>query len=958
VDAQDFLTRVVAPGAYYAFAFKRPGSSGLRHKFFPQADIEEAVRWLRHTADTSDVYHAVASFKEERRLQANVEALRCFWYDADISRPGDGKQPGQVWQTHAELIEWLWSVRDRLPMPNLWMSSGYGMHLYWVIDRALPGNEWTVHAKAFRSLLAELGARGDIGISTDSARILRPPETFNYKVPTDRVPCWEMTAGQRKLNLPRFYPADEFLAKFTTVVSSLGAPPPGKQPRSKLLAAAKANLTRPPPADFNVISNHCPQVKKSLAEGGEHDDRTLWHLMVNLAYFCNDREAAHRLGRKFPKYSEEETDAKFDQTEREHEEKGTFGAPDCASFDANRKGVCDNCAWRGKIKGPYNISTYELPRGYRQAPDAVERWDNELKDWLVLVKGRVDNAQLLDQGDGGGYRLLFDYTLDRTRHIQVDGNKVSNTFDKIRSVFAAQHLVLNRSNALKFMDFIMAWITELQEACKAVEAPPSFGWVRNKDTGELEGLSIGGTFYRPDGSAGVAQLGDPTIHKNYRPCGDIEGWREATTFVVGDKPELQVLVAASFAAPLMEFVGESCILSVWSSKSGARKTSAFRVGTAVWCNPITGMSAIRDTPNSVQHSLGETKFMPVYWDEIHVVNKDHIAMMVEMFFNITQGRGRARLDSKIEQRSVGYWRTLMAISANKPSAEIIEQDRTHTNAGALRLFEYQVEPAGETDEHASSTVQQVERNYGHAGREFAHWAASHVDDIQSTIKHIRSRLYRDVPDIRPEERFHVAVIVGVTAGAAIATQLKLIELDVAGIYKFLKEKFYEQRGSRRDENPVDDVDILSTKFERFMADHVDALLVTQSFAAPGRPRMGSIGGRIVVIGEGPNRNKYPRALIHIGLDEHELRFDHGAFKAWCKRTGESYTTILNLMKSKWGIDDKVRAILAISTEWSSGSKVPYYKLQLNRPELEHHLNWGTPAHVAATNVVPLRPPAE
>ena len=98
-----------------------------------------AVDWLRHTSHECDVWHAVASFKTNgSRTQANAENLRCFWYDADISRPGDGKAADTVWQTNVELIEWLWSVRGDLPMPNLWMSSGYGMHLYWVLDTALP----------------------------------------------------------------------------------------------------------------------------------------------------------------------------------------------------------------------------------------------------------------------------------------------------------------------------------------------------------------------------------------------------------------------------------------------------------------------------------------------------------------------------------------------------------------------------------------------------------------------------------------------------------------------------------------------------------------------------------------------------------------------------------------------------------------------------------------------------
>jgi len=53
----------------------------------------------------------------------------------------------------------------------------------------------------------------------------------------------------------------------------------------------------------------------------------------------------------------------------------------------------------------------------------------------------------------------------------------------------------------------------------------------------------------------------------------------------------------------------------------------------------------------------------------------------------------------------------------------------------------------------------------------------------------------------------------------------------------------------------------------------------------------------------------------------------------------------------------VRAVLAIGTEWSSGAKVQYYRRMLTTPELEHHLNWGTPAP-AASNVVPFPPAAE
>jgi hypothetical protein len=949
MDAVTFLTRVVAPGAYYVFAYKPPDAAGLRQKFFKQDKLAEAIDWLRETAKTSDVYHAVASFKTNaNRKQSNAENLRCFWYDADIKRDGDGKAVTSTWADIQELVAWLGSVKDRLPIPNLWVSSGYGVHLYWVLDTPIPADEWVTHAKAFRGMLSSLGARGDIGISADSARVLRPPETFNYKVPADPRPC--NVIGSRVITQPDFVTKD-FLARLTLRVTTLAGPPPSKKINTKSLVAAKSNLSKPPPSDFAIVATKCLQLQKSLEESGEHDERPLWHLLVNLAYFCDDREGAHLIGNRHPKYSEADTDGKFDQTQREHEAKGSFGAPSCQSISDARPGICANCEYRDRVTSPYSLGwSGDLPAGYNQSDEGIKR-----EDGTSLVGGIASNAQLFFLG--GDFQLAFDYTFGgRTLPIRINESAVSSTIDKIRNAFGKQGVSLDRKVTVPFSDFIMAWIRELKAACRAVDAPPSFGWVHDEGGGYL-GVSVAGTFYRVDGTESLAQPGDLTIHHNYQPKGEIKLWRRATEYVIADKPELHTIVGAAFAAPLMELVGESGILSVWSRLSGARKTSVFRVSTAVWCNPITGMSAIKDTTNSVQQSLGETKIMPVFWDEVHTANKDQVATMVEMFFNITQGRGRARLDQRMEQRTVGYWRTLMILSSNKPNAEIVEQDRSHTNAGAMRLFEYPVEPSGNADPEAVSTVQLVEKNHGHAGREYARWVVANLDTVQQIIKTIRTNLYKDV-DIKPEERFHVATIVGIVAGAWIANKIGLVNLDWQGVYKFLKFKLRNIRSAAQTENPSNDEGkSLSMKFDRFIADMVDDLMVTQSFTKAGRPAArGRLDDRIKIVKD-PSF-KCSRALIHIGLDERELRFDHISFKQWCFRNGQSHTAIYNQMKELWSVTDAVRGVLGNGTQWSSVSQVTYYKIPLTTPELAHYLSLGTPAPAEDSNVVPFPPAAQ
>ena len=979
LDAQGYLARVVAPGGYYAFAYKRP-ESGIIHRFFPQSQVAAAVSFLHEYSRSYDVWVGVASYRDAdlqgydtsgrqrfkgKRTQANAEQLKCFWYDADIARPGDGKSPDRVWADDRELGRWLLRAEaGGLPLPNLWIRSGYGVHLYWVMDTALPAAQWLPHARAFKNMLATLGARGDIGISADSARILRPPETWNRKVPTSPAPCLDMTPV--RAGLPPEYPTGNFLSilqPFVTTGSTfLGTLPAGFRVNTGLLKAAKAGVEKPPPYDFDQIAAQCPQVAQSLAEEGEHDEYAMWHDMTNLAYACRNREAADRIGRGHAKYSPADTQAKWDLTERERQGKD-FGAPLCATIDVDSKrpGVCSNCPHWGQIKSPYSLGKPAalpgtMPSNYRQTEDAIEQWVKD--DWSELISGVMSDVQLLHYG-GGGYRLTYDYTLSgQVHHVGINEAEITIGADRLRPVLIRQGVGLNRYNTSHYGDLLMSWIEELRRNRMYVEAPPPFGWVTDED-GEYLGLAVAGTVYQVDGNEGPAQPGDRKINESYRPKGSIEKWRESAEFVTKGRPDLQALVAAAFAAPLMEFVGESAVMSVWSARSGARKTSAFRVGTAVWANPITGMSAIRDTTNSVQHSLGETRIMPVYWDELHAANKDQIAAMVEMIFNITQGRGRSRLDSTIQQRDVGYWRTLMILSANRSIGEMIEQDRAHTNAGALRLFEFQMEPVGLATLEASTTVAQVERNYGHAGRIFAAWVAQNIPKTKEFIARLRKQLGHDLRVVDPNERFHVATVLGIVTGAHIASrELKLLPLDTKAIYRFLLDKMLEQRIERQIDAPVDDEGKhLGMTFERFMSDCVDDLLVTQSFTPVGRPKIGPSGSDRVKVIKRPGP-QCARAMIHIGLDDGEMRFDNNRFKKWCYENKLSPKAMFSLMYKIWPVR-KVQAILGIGTDYSSGAKVWYHVVQLNRPGLRHHLSWGTP-NPDATNVVtlPLRDPAE
>jgi len=167
-------------------------------------DIPEATGFIRWAdGKNMDVWFGLASYKlatantdkngatfyKGERTAANVDRLQCFWYDADIKRDGDGKDPNRCFADFAALDRWVKQLPQHgVPMPSLWVRSGYGMHLYWPLAAPLTRSEWQPTANHFKSCLIAAGARGDVGVIADAARILRPPNTRNHKVPSQPAP--------------------------------------------------------------------------------------------------------------------------------------------------------------------------------------------------------------------------------------------------------------------------------------------------------------------------------------------------------------------------------------------------------------------------------------------------------------------------------------------------------------------------------------------------------------------------------------------------------------------------------------------------------------------------------------------------------------------------------------------------------------------------------------------------
>lgn len=954
MDTAQFLARVVAPGNYAAIAFKGQ-QHGMTQRFYPYDKLASAAGFAQWCAGQGlDSWHAVASYKlasphakghyQGQRTQDNAQALRCFWLDADIKRAGDNKAPDKAYADMTELVVWVrdFAKATGLPVPNLWVNSGYGMHLYWVLEDALPASDWRGYAEAFKAAMLANGAKGDISTTADSARILRPPGTLNFKVSGSPVPVTVLDKLSRG-----DYPNDlifqalqpyvgQVSAKISNGGSLAGSPPSVFALRQQTTSSATAAAQTVPDRRehlFSEIANRCLQVKTSLANGGAGDSYPLWYLgLLSLAGFCTDGTFfAHEVSKGDPRYDPAAVDAALQQAKHEHQTKGT-GAPTCAHFDGARPGICQTCPHFGKVNSPYSLGVEDgqgdFPDLYRRHEDRIERAVKD-KDgnvgWVTVVSGAV-YAPVLDRV-GEDRKLTFIYERARAKSaVAVMQSAVPVDAAQAMRFFGPQGVTLYKHNAEEFGRFVVSWIEKLRDMRAERENPiPPFGWVVKKD-GTYNGFAVGGTYYRPDGSEEPAPGGDPKILGWYKPKGKLDDWKAACAFVVNGRPDLQVLVAAAFAAPLVEFTGHyGFIMSAWSRDSAVGKSSALQIGTTVWADP-KAMFHLKDTANSIVYRIGHTRVTPAYWDEIQL-DKDEEDKFVDTLFMLGQGKEKARLNSDSTLKESGDWKTILVTTGNRPLMDYVVKRRNDTDAGAVRLFEFLLEhPQLPLNTVAAQTIASAGTNAGNAGRVYAAWLAANATTARSLVTKIQQKLEQSLGAMQ-SERFFVAGMACITVGAFVAHSLGLVKFDMAGMQEFLKRAFYKLRDDRNTNLPVHagyfDIERV---FADFVADNAADRLVTKHFHRPGPPQ------KLDVVWA--PRKLQGRLAIHIGQFEQRMRIDRIVWRNWCYSRGFSPSDITLQLELRWGAKH-IRTVLGAGTDYATG-KVDVIEIPLTSPELAEY----------------------
>jgi len=338
-------------GSKYCVAWTK--GKGMNHEWVDFIkDIEPTIIDLQNKHKEINVYVAMSSFKGQSRLAKHASYRKSLFVDLDVGE--DKAESGKGYATKEEAEKALDDfVEKTLLPPVIKLDSGNGIHGYWALDKDLTIEEWEPYAEKFYSFCLEHKLIVDSSVMCDAARIMRSPNTVNYKKDKPSSPTKLLTDEIREYSLENF---DEVLGSIEPSIDNI-------------LKAAKSPLTEDQRKALkldNFQSSFTAIAKKSLkGEGGcaqiEHIllnattlEEPLWYAGLSIAQHCKDRDTAiHAMSENHKDYDPETTEAKATQSQDK-----PFS---CEKFNELNPMKCDGCLHRGKITNPLAIGKEFVP---------------------------------------------------------------------------------------------------------------------------------------------------------------------------------------------------------------------------------------------------------------------------------------------------------------------------------------------------------------------------------------------------------------------------------------------------------------------------------------------------------------------------------------------------------------------------------------------------------------------
>ena len=773
MDTLDFLKRVLPDEGLYVGAV-------LNNKKFTHVyteSVEELSRKL-HKLDArgKNVFYAVSSFNSERRNQKNVNKTKVFALDIDC---GEGKPyPNQ--KRGVKALKKFLGVSG-LPTPMI-VSSGNGLHCYWVLDKAISPDEWKPVALHIKKSALDFGLEIDPTVTGDSARVLRPLGTTNPK-------------GGKQVTL--------LVDRPNIKLSALGIPSVSNStknsthtPASSKLAIALKTESDFPPALRHIVQSKCQQVNWAVANP-EDVTEPFWYSLMGVAAYCHDpEETAKEWSSGHDGYDPAAAVAKMYQWKN-----STDGPATCSRFANERPKGCQGCPFSGKINTPARLgaqyvevevddkapdreaSSIPIPKPFKRTGSGIKVTieDTDIDvcpfDIYPVSYGKDENLGYevvryhWKRPHVGWQELVFRQALltDGSRDFPV--------------TIADQGIVLNGKRQTEYFQLMLrGYMDELRKKRSLTNLYSSMGWKNNKRE-----FVIGNTLIRrkDDGSVVTQSItldstgSDKTVDM-YSTSGTLEKWVNFTKIL--DKADMHPHMFAlgiGFSSVFYAFTGLKGITISFKGESGAGKSVAQLWLQSIYGDPNALHMSSKFTQNSLFNRMGTYCHLPMTIDEVSLMSEKDAADLV---YWVTQGRDKIRLSRTSQERDSKEWSMPTLVSTNQAMTGKLISAGLDSEAQMLRLLEFDLETHRAFAKGSSAGRKIYEflgNNYGTAGREYIKKLLElGPEAIQAMVSESSAVLANDFgTEFHGQERFWEQAMSLTYLSLKLAKEWELIEFD-------------------------------------------------------------------------------------------------------------------------------------------------------------------------------------
>jgi len=732
-----------------------------------------------------NTYVALGSFDGFSRKADNALFYRSFFIDLDCGEDKAAEGKGYANKDDALVALDKFLEESELPPPVV-LDSGTGIHAYWILEEDVSIAEYLPYAEKFKSyVLARIKA--DAAVMADAARIMRCPETLNYKtdppseskILSDEIYTYSFDAFKEFLGEAELSP-DDVLAHVKKGLD---------EETRKALNMDNFKYVFAEIAEKSLTGTGCNQIRYMLEEPNSVS-RNLWAGGLTIAVHCEDGATAiHQMSEDYENYNHNETE------KTAH----SFNAPrTCDWFIKEDSSKCEGCSHRGRIKTPIVLGKEFQVAASPSKEDAV--WEAPTAQEVPAFPNFLNPFA---RGMHGGIYFTPPPKIDKKGVVHTqqpililphDLYPVQRLYSKIDGECLTMRLVLPNDGAREFL--LPMKNVYAQEDFKKImvssgvmpqteHIPHLANYVKELNRHELE------------------------IHAFGMLCG--------------------------FGSPLMEYMSTSGVVLCLTGGTGNAKTGAMYAGLSIFGNPKE-LSVFDATDNGMTGRYLGLHSLMLGIDEIS--NKDG-KVLSQLIHKISHGKAKIRMQASVNaEREYEQSAALIALlTSNRSIYGKLEAEYANPDGEAARVIEFMVNKPNLLQGEMGGTLgRQIfdtfRTNFGHAGIPYVQEALRLGDNyIEDRVGSWRDRFTKDFCNDN-SYRFYENLITAAMTGGDIATSANLISLELDRVYDNVVQRMINVRENVIKVNKVDYESILGD----FMNMHIPNTLVIKDGKMTYEPR--------------------------------------------------------------------------------------------------------------------------